>query len=133
MTTAALDTRGRRGHVSPWLVAWLVVIALTVLLYQVRDFIPWAFDYPKALEWPLRFWISDFMKWLINDATFGLFTFKELTRSVAWLLDWPLTAATSLFSSGLMKGQGSDAVQLAPPPPRLARRRPRRALVPAPP
>ena len=95
---------------------WALVL-FTAWLFTVltSDLLPWAHQYPRGWIWPIRFEITAFMKWLINDATFGLFTFKELTRSVSWLLDWPLTAATSLFSSGLMQGQGSDAVQLAPP------------------
>jgi len=40
------------------------------------------------------------MKWLIEDLDFGLFTFKEMTRSVSWLLNWPLTFATALLSKG---------------------------------
>ena len=95
---------------------WALMLFIAWLFTQLTgDLLPWAHKYPRDWILPLRFEITAFMKWLINDATFGLFTFKELTRSMAWLLDWPLTAATSLFSSGLMKGQGSDAVQLAPP------------------
>ena len=40
------------------------------------------------------------MDWLINDLDFGLFTFKEMTRSVSWLLEWPLTFANNLLVSG---------------------------------
>ncbi|MEN8194945.1 MAG: ABC transporter permease subunit [Pseudomonadota bacterium] len=95
---------------------WALVLFVAWLFTQLSgDLLPWAHKYPRDWILPVRFEITAFMKWLINDATFGLFTFKELTRSVSWVLDWPLTAATSLFSSGLMKGQGSDAVQLAPP------------------
>jgi len=61
---------------------------------------PWATEYPKAWIVPLKFWISDFMKWLIEDLDFGLFSFKEMTRSVSWLLNWPLTFATALLSKG---------------------------------
>ena len=54
------------------------------------------------------------MKWLYEDATFGLFTFKELTRGLSWLLEWPLTLAKSLLSTGFLEGQGSDAVVVWP-------------------
>ena len=53
------------------------------------------------------------MDWLVNDASFGLFTFRELTRFIAGVLDVPLTAATSLFATGLLSGSGSAAVQIA--------------------
>lgn len=95
---------------------WVLALLVAWLFGQLTaDLLPWAHEYPRAWVLPVRFEITASMKWLVNDATFGLFTFKELTRSVSWVLDWPLTAATSLFSTGLMKGQGSDAVQLAPP------------------
>jgi glycine betaine/proline transport system permease protein len=76
--------------------------------------IDWAFAWPRAWTVPLASWISAFMKWLIDDATFGLFTFLQLTRFVSWLLDIPLTIATSLLSTGFLRGQGSDAVQVLP-------------------
>jgi glycine betaine/proline transport system permease protein len=98
-----------------WVIWALALFAAWLFTQLSADLLPWAHKFPRDWVWPIRFEITAFMKWLINDATFGLFTFKELTRSVSWLLDWPLTAATSLFSSGLMQGQGSDAVQLAPP------------------
>ncbi len=98
------------------LAVWLLALTAAVLFSATtEDLLPWAHKYPRDWVLPIRFAITDFMKWLINDATFGLFTFKEMTRSVSWLLDWPLTAATSLLSTGLMRGQGSDAVQLTPP------------------
>ena len=74
-----------------------------------------AYEWPRAWTVPLAKWISSFMTWLIDDATFGLFTFLQLTRFVSWLLDIPLTIATSLLSTGFLRGQGSDAVQVLPP------------------
>ncbi len=75
----------------------------------------WAYEWPRGWTVPLSAWISAFMKWLVDDATFGLFTFVQLTRFVSWLLDIPLTIATSLLSTGFLRGQGSDAVQVLPP------------------
>jgi glycine betaine/proline transport system permease protein len=54
------------------------------------------------------------MKWLMDGADFGLFTFKEFTRSIAWVLEQPYGLAKSLLSSGFLKGQGSDAVEVFP-------------------
>ena len=71
-------------------------------------------SWPEPWVIPFRFWISDFMKWLINDFDLGLFTFKELTRSVAWLLEWPLRAAQSLLAEGFSRGIGRDAVEVFP-------------------
>jgi glycine betaine/proline transport system permease protein len=100
---------------SAWGVWALALAVATLAYYFIADIAPWAQEYPRDWVLPIRFQITAFMKWLINDASFGLFTFKELTRSVSWLLNWPLTAATSLFSTGLMEGQGSYAVQITPP------------------
>ena len=92
------DAIHRRPH--PWLTAWAAALVITVALYLMREQWPWAWHYPREWAIPLRIWISEFMKWLINDFDLGLFTFKELTRSISWALHWPLSAADSLLSSG---------------------------------
>ena len=96
---------------------WLCALAASfAFFFYAKDWFPrWALKYPRQWVWNLRRDISSFMDWLVNDAGFGLFTFRELTRGMAWLLEIPLNAATSLFSSGLVQGLGSDAVQLLPP------------------
>jgi glycine betaine/proline transport system permease protein len=58
-----------------------------------RGALPWAFDYPRAWELPVRAWIGDAVRWLVNDADFGLFTFRDLTRSIAAVIDVPYRAA----------------------------------------
>ncbi len=99
-----------------WTLLWIAALGATLLLSLFgKQIAPWTLKYPRGWVLPLKSEISAFMKWLINDASFGLFTFKELTRSVSWLLDWPLQLATSLLSSGFVKGLGSDAVQILPP------------------
>ena len=106
-----------QARMRPWLLSgmWLAAIAATAILVLHAAALPSATTkYPRGWELPLKGWISDLMKWLVNDATFGLFTFKELTRSISWLLDWPLQLATSLLSSGFLDGQGSKAVQVLP-------------------
>ncbi|MFQ5785872.1 MAG: ABC transporter permease [Alphaproteobacteria bacterium] len=90
------------------LVLWAVALALTVALFAASDLVPWAFKYPRGWTVPLRFWISDFMKWLVNDADLGLFTFKELTRSFSWLLNWPLDLADGLLAEGFRIVTGAE-------------------------
>ena len=90
------------------LIFWGLVLAFVVALSLAGDLVPWALEYPRAWEVPLRFWISDFMKWLINHADLGLFTFKELTRSIAWLLKQPFDAANGLLASGFKLVFGAD-------------------------
>jgi glycine betaine/proline transport system permease protein len=106
---ASVETpAARRNH--PWLFAWIAGLAATVLVYALRDYWPWAWQYPREWNLPLRFWVSDFMKWLVDDFDLGLFTFKELTRSLSWLLQWPLSAAQGLLSAGFGLEVGGDEV-----------------------
>ena len=70
---------------------WLAALVVSLILSSYsRDWLPrWALQYPRQWVVPIKNWINDFMGWLLEDAGFGLFTFKELTRGIAWLLDWP--------------------------------------------
>ncbi|HET7718300.1 MAG TPA: ABC transporter permease subunit, partial [Bauldia sp.] len=96
--------------------AWVAVIAITALLwFEGQEFAPWAVVYPRGMEIPAAKWISAGMNWLVDDATFGLFTFTELTRAIAAVVEVPYTVALSVLSTGFMQGEGSNAVQLLPP------------------
>ncbi len=96
-----------------WL-PWAVLLVLTLGLYLAADLAPWAFQYPRAWVVPLKIWINGLMHWLRDQATFGLFTFEQLTRAMAWLLRQPFDLALSLFSTGFLKGIGQDAVLIWP-------------------
>ncbi|MEX2409465.1 MAG: ABC transporter permease subunit [Rhodovibrionaceae bacterium] len=108
-------------RVSPLGVFWLAaLVASFVLASHGADWAEatgqdWLMEIPRGWEISMKAWVSAFMTWLVEDATFGLFTFRELTRALSWLLQLPLTAATSLLSSGFLSGQGSKAVQILPP------------------
>ena len=80
----------------------------------------WAHEVPRAwrLGWDKP--ISAFTRWLIETAALGPVAFRDLTRAIAWVLQWPLDLATAILASGLQRGQGSAAVQLLPPLPWLA-------------
>jgi glycine betaine/proline transport system permease protein len=96
--------------------AWILAFAVTIWLwFYGRDVAPWTMAWPRRLEFPAMGWISAAMKWLISDATFGLFTFTDLTRGIAWLVQIPYHAALSLLSSGFLSGEGSNAVMILPP------------------
>lgn len=94
---------------------WLAAILVFVVFWQFGDQLKWAFDYPKAWQIPAQRWIGNTMKWLVNSASFGLFTFTDMTRFVAWLLSKPYELALSLLSTGFLSGQGSSAVEILPP------------------
>ncbi len=101
-------------------IAWLVLLLVAIAVHLARGALPALATYPEPWFLPLRFWVSDLMKWLVNDFDLGLFTFQEMTRSIAWLLEWPLRAAQSLFAEGFSRGIGRDAEEIVPRIPWIA-------------
>jgi glycine betaine/proline transport system permease protein len=94
----------------------LVVLAAFVGLWQFgEEALSWAFEFPKQLTIPAAAWIQYGMNWLLKEASFGLFTFTELTRFIAAAIDVPYNFALSLLSTGFLSGQGSSATQILPP------------------
>ena len=73
-TVVAVQESRSRPRYSPWVLAWSAALALTLVIYLLRDVWPAAWQYPRDWDIPLRFWISSFMKWLVNDFDLGLFT-----------------------------------------------------------
>ena len=122
MTAVAAASReaGRRW-VAPAPAFWFAVLIGTVLLSNYgRDLSKawdarWMVRYPSGWKLPIASEISAAMKWLVEEASFGLFTFREMTRGIAWAIEVPYDLALALLSTGLMQGLGSDAVQLVPP------------------
>ncbi len=99
------------------LVLWLAALLVSFLFYLApRGSVPaWALRVPREWILPLRRWLSLFMDWLVGSASLGLFTFKDLTRGFAWLMEWPLALAKSLFVTGFVLGEGSAAIPLTAP------------------
>src|SRR6185312_502221 len=102
----------RLGHGSA---LWIAFIVAFIVFWQYGDHFKWAFDYPRAWQIPAQRWIGNAMKWLVNSASVGLFSFTDMTRFIAWLLNQPYELALSLLSSGFLSGQGSSAVEILPP------------------
>ncbi|MGI8853985.1 MAG: ABC transporter permease [Methyloceanibacter sp.] len=101
---------------------WIGFAALALASFALPEgTIPaWMREVPPQWRLGLDTAISNFMKWLVNDATFGLFTFREATRAISDFLNVLLTTATAIFSTGILRGSGSTAIQLAPPLPWVA-------------
>jgi glycine betaine/proline transport system permease protein len=96
-----------------WWLVWAVAAVAFVALWQFGS--GWAVEYPKLAQLPAMRWVGDFMKWLVNEATFGLFSFVDLTRFIAALIEVPYRIAASLLATGFMSMAGSSGVQLVPP------------------
>ena len=122
--TAAVALGERSPDIKASVVAavWIGFAVLAVVSFALPDgTIPaWMREVPPPWRLGLDTAISSFMNWLVEDATFGLFTFREATRAISDFLNVPLKAATAIVSTGLLRGSGSTAVQLAPPLPWIA-------------
>ncbi len=99
---------------------WWVFLAVSLLIAWSGQSWPWMVTFPKDWLIPLRYWISDFMEWLIKDLDFGLFSFKDLTRSFAWLLEWPLTLVNQLLVTGFSFSDDPSAEVVLHPLPWVA-------------
>lgn len=86
------------------LLFWGSSAAIIVFAFFIPDILPWADKYPAAWVAPFRPWTSDFMEWLVKRFDLGLFTFQELTRSIAWLLNWPFQFVNWLLWKGFPIG-----------------------------
>ncbi|HFA59516.1 MAG TPA: ABC transporter permease, partial [Rhodospirillales bacterium] len=117
MVTAAATASPTRSRLRAGLPFWLAALALSFFFaYAPRGLVPrWALRLPRNLEIPLDRYLSQWMDWLVTQASFGPFTFKDTTRGFAWLMEWPLAFAKNLLVTGFMLGQGSAAQQLTAP------------------
>jgi len=107
---------GAERRLTRWQAIWLGALGFFLVLWLAgKPWAGWAFKVPKAWQLPLKRWIGDGMDWLVQDASFGLFSFTELTRFIAAMIDIPYRLGLSLLSTGWLEGQGSAAVQLLPP------------------
>jgi glycine betaine/proline transport system permease protein len=113
--------RERALPLSPVALTWLALAVATAVLAQTAGGLAKALDarwltrVPRELRLPMKDEISAFMKWLVEEAHFGLFTFTDLTRGIAWLLAQPYELAKGLLVAGFVQGLGDEAVQLLPP------------------
>lgn len=113
--------RDLRWNVSRSSAVWFGLLAVTWLLSTFgRDLsktleAKWITRFPAGWRLSLKNDISAAMKWLVEDAHFGLFTFRDATRGLAWLIEQPYELVLSILSSGFVEGQGSSAVQILPP------------------
>jgi len=110
-----------RLPLSPPALAWLLLAMATAVLAQTGGNLAkaldarWLMKVPREIRLPIKDDISAFMAWLVEEANFGLFTFTDLTRGIAWLLEQPYELARALLVDGFVQGLGNEAVQWLPP------------------
>ncbi len=75
----------------------------------------WLAELPRGWQVPFAQWLRDGMTWLIEQAAIGPLAFRDLTRGLAWLMEWPLWLAGSLLVTGVETGVGSAAVAWTAP------------------
>ena len=105
-------TRGTAFWAALFAVTW-VLSATSFQIYKALD-ARWIIRFPKKYELPLEGWISAFLDWLVNTAHFWLFTFRDLTRSIAVVIEAPYQVLRNLLIEGFQTGLGEQAVQVAP-------------------
>jgi glycine betaine/proline transport system permease protein len=81
------------------LIISLLIVALTLVSAR---YAPWTSDWPSHWVIPARNWITSFFSWLGKEASLGLFTVRDLTRAVAWLLSLPLSLVEALLYRGVL-------------------------------
>lgn len=105
----------------PALIVTCALIVATILLGTYgRDLskaldMRWLVKFPSAWIIPFKSYISDAMKWLVEDAAIGGLSFTDITRGIAWLIEQPYRFVLSLLGDGFSVGQGNDARVVLPP------------------
>ena len=102
-------------------ITFISLLLLTFVFYwygkEIANYFDskWILKYPKHHTFPFAIYTTTFVKWLINEASFGLFTFKDVTRSFAWIIEQPYNLVLAIISKGILKGQGQDATLILSP------------------
>lgn len=105
-------TRGRLFWLGIFVLTW-ALSAYSFQLYKLLD-ARWIIRVPSALQLNLDAVISNFLDWLVSEAHFGLFSFRDLTRAIAWMIELPYQLLRNLLIEGFQSGIGDSAAQIAP-------------------
>ncbi|MEE9590652.1 MAG: ABC transporter permease subunit [Hyphomicrobiaceae bacterium] len=115
MTSIAVAYVPVLGRLRPSFALLLLAVILTALLTVLGEALPWVAVYPESWEVRVDTAISLAMKWLINDADLGLFTFKQMTRTLGALLDAPTLFLKGLLVTGFtIAGEDETALRIPP-------------------
>jgi len=92
----------------------LGIFSIFLIEYQSAT-LAWANEYPRSWVIPFSKHLSATIKWLLNDADLGFFTFKEFTRAIGALLDAPTLFLKKLLVTGFKIDGDSGTVLQIPP------------------
>lgn len=110
--------KGRRT--GDW-IFWVSLAATTVVLSLFSKEIAqvtgwnWVTKYPQGWIANLDRSISAALKWLLEEATFGSFQFRDFTRLLSAIVEAPYAVLRNLVVDGFAWGQGQTAIQILPP------------------
>ena len=110
-STPSIAPPRRRGGA----VLVLSAIAASILFSFLAPSIPWIDTYPDSLIVPVAGGLSRFINWLVKDADFGLFTFKDLTRGFGASLDAPVHFLKGALATGFSFGGSDGSAYYIPP------------------
>ncbi|MFN3991505.1 MAG: ABC transporter permease [Tabrizicola flagellatus] len=109
-----------RGRAASW-AFWLGLAGITAVLSlngkEIAQATGWSWltKYPQAWQLHLDRQISAALKWLLEEATFGPFQFRDFTRLLSALIEAPYTLLRNLVVDGFAWGRGQQAVPILPP------------------
>ena len=102
-----------------FVVIFLFILTLLISLFSSNVLenygFSWALKLPKSFNIPFKVYITSTIKWLIDSATFGIFTFNDLTRAISWVVEQPYDLILSFVAKGFYDGQGSQAQLILSP------------------
>ncbi|MCK0143639.1 ABC transporter permease subunit [Aliiroseovarius sp. F20344] len=99
-----------------WAVLFLATWVLSQFSFQIYKALDarWIIRFPKKYQLNFDVVVGDFMDWLVNTANFWLFTFRDMTRAIAWVIEIPYQFLRNLLIEGFQTGIGDTAVQIMP-------------------
>ena len=87
---------------------WMIVgltLAPFIALIALRPLLPeWALVWPEAWAFPFVDWINAVVEFLKKEPIFIFWTFKEFSRGIATLVEYPLDLVEGLLVSGFKIG-----------------------------
>ena len=101
-------------RINPSVVLIFAAIVATVFIGS-QPWLAWASEYPSAWVIPFSKYLSVAIKWLVNDADLGIFTFKEFTRAIGAVLDAPTLFLKRLLVTGFKIEGDQDTLLQIPP------------------